>query len=81
MSLTRVASSVISGVRHRVWQVRVGPARRWKASTAAVENLEGPEPPNGFLFNEKVPKEIIPFASLFITLKVHETSGRAYHSN
>ena len=67
MSLTRIASSVISGVRHRVWQVRVGPARRWKASTAAAENLEGPEPPNGFLFNEKVPKEIIQVASLFIT--------------
>ena len=67
MSLTRIASSVISGVRHRVWQVRVGPARRWKASTAAAENLEGPEPPNGFLFNEKVPKEIIRVASSFIT--------------
>ena len=59
MSLTRIASSVISGVRNRLWQVRVGASRRWKASTTAAESLEGPEPPNGFLFNEKVPKEIL----------------------
>jgi len=56
MSLTRharFALRVVSGLRHRPWQVRAGASRRWKASTTAAESMDGPEPPNGFLFNEK----------------------------
>lgn len=66
MSLTRharFALRVVSGLRHRPWQVRAGASRRWKASTTAAESMDGPEPPNGFLFNEKVSKEVFLFGN------------------
>ena len=45
MSLSRL----LSRTRQQLWQS----SRRRKA-TATTEAVEGPEPPNGFLFNEKV---------------------------
>ena len=37
-------------VRQRLWQV----PKRPRSTNTASEKLQGPEPPNGFLFNEKV---------------------------
>ena len=43
---------LLSTVRQRLWRV----PRRTRSAKTTTESLEGPEPPNGFLFNEKVSK-------------------------
>lgn len=46
MSLNRL----LGVVRQRLWQV----PKRPRSTNTAAEKFEGPESPNGFLFNEKV---------------------------
>lgn len=47
---------LLSSVRPKLWRI----PRRSRLANTSAEKFEGPEPPNGFLFNEKVRFVIVP---------------------
>ena len=55
---------LLSSVHRRLWRVpRIYRSENSRSENSSAENLEGPEPPNGFLFNEKV--------SVFVVISIN----------